>query len=372
MQHARNTISVENRKMIARCCRTLFWTILFLAGLLFLSEFLARTDVVKKLAPNESLGTFHPQFEIKWFRLQQYAAENGGVDVIILGSSLANSGIDPDIMAQTYYAQTGIHLRIFNFGVEGMSVAPISNYAKILVAKYHPRLIILITEMREFHSSAGISMLENMNSDPWFEYQAGKLNPLGWLTDHSAALRDILPYRNWMRSDFSNTYLDTLYRSSQTTANGYDAEHKVGINLGMQPDPNDPVDKYNYDLYRGYQVAAFQLECLQKVLALQENEKIPVIVVEMPVAPSFYYYVGGEPVHQQFQHVLAGTVTASGAVFIPADRTLPIPENGRADRWHLNEFGAPLFSDFLGLQLSDLTNDQGLRFDLPAGEGTSH
>jgi hypothetical protein len=372
MQHARNTIPTTNRKIAARCCRTQLWTILFLAGLLSISELLARTDMLKKFAPIESLGTFHPQFEIKWFRLQQFIAENDGVDVIIFGSSLANTGIDPDIMAQTYYAQTGIPLRIFNFGVEGMSVAPGSLIERILTEKYHPALILLITEMREFHSSGGLNMLGNMNSDPWFEHQAGKFNLVGWLIDHSAALKHFLPYRNWMRADFPQSIHFYRYRSQSTSASGYEPDNAVGTNLTLLPDLNNPNDKYYYDIYQGYQIAAFQLACFQKTLDLQKNGETQVIVVEMPVEPSFYFYVGGEAVHQQFQQVLASTIAESGAVYIPASKTLPIPENGRADRVHLNKNGAPIFSDYLGLQLSILTNSQGLRFDLPAGDGGSH
>ena len=372
MQDGRNALSVADKKMVARCGQTLLWTVLFLAGVFFISEFLARTDLVKKFTPNESLGTFHAQFEIKWFRLQQFVIENDGVDVIILGSSLANTGIDPDIMAQTYYLQTGIRLRIFNFGVEGMSVAPGSLITRVLIEKFHPRLVLLITEMREFHSSGGLDMLDDMNSDPWFEYQQGKLNVLGWLIDHSAAIRHFMPYRNWMRADFPTSFLDNLQRTINTTANGYDPEHAVGTNLDLPPDPSNPGDKYYYELYQGYQVAAFQMECLQKILDLQKNGETQVIVVEMPVMPSFFYYVGGEQVHQQFQQVLASTIAESGAVFLPASKTLPIPENGRANRVHLNEIGAPIFSDYLGLQLSNLTTRHGLRFDIPASAGGSH
>ena len=77
--------------------------IAFLLVFAALLEGIARTSFISNLFPYQSYGNWHYQFDLKWFRLRQYVANNGGVDVIILGNSLVNTGFDPDVVIQTYY-----------------------------------------------------------------------------------------------------------------------------------------------------------------------------------------------------------------------------------------------------------------------------
>ena len=64
-------------------------------------EIFARSSAAAKVFPLRSYGNYHAQFEIKWHKLEQYVQENGGVDVILLGSSMVNTGIDPAVFAET-------------------------------------------------------------------------------------------------------------------------------------------------------------------------------------------------------------------------------------------------------------------------------
>ena len=96
--------------------------------------------------------------------MQDYVKQHGDVDIIILGSSLVNTGIDPDVVAQTYFEQTGVHPRIFNFGVEGLTIAPNSINARILTNKYHPALLIYVTGMRDYVATIYRSVLNGNKS----------------------------------------------------------------------------------------------------------------------------------------------------------------------------------------------------------------
>ncbi len=96
-------------------------------GLLFVFEGLFRWTDLDRIFGWRSLGTYHGQFEIKWFELRDYVRSHGGVDVLLLGNSMVNTGIDPDVLATEYEVLTGERLRVFNFGVEGLTVAPNSH-----------------------------------------------------------------------------------------------------------------------------------------------------------------------------------------------------------------------------------------------------
>jgi len=95
-------------------------------------EVFARSKAAEKVFPLRSYGNYHSQFEIKWQKLEQYMQENGGVDVILLGSSMVNTGVDPAIFAEQLSSSDG-NLRVFNLGVEGLTVVPMEQVALLLV-----------------------------------------------------------------------------------------------------------------------------------------------------------------------------------------------------------------------------------------------
>lgn len=342
------------------------WSVLFLAIAFFcllsaILELLARTPWLENASPYRSVGNFDYQFEIKWFRLQDYVKSHGGVDIIILGSSLVNTGLDPDIVAKTYYQQTGVNARIFNFGVEGMTVAPNALIARLLVERYHPALLIYVTEMRDYIAGLGLEYETPFLNDPWLRYQVGHFTLFGWLAEHSSALQHYLPYRNWVRADYSDTMAFYIKRYQETSASGYEPDSMIGVNVDIPPNPNDPAEVQNFKDYGNYQIAAGRLEALKNILDFSQNQGTSVLVAEMPVYPTFYVYVGGEKVHQQFQQTISSLVTINGGSFIPAETCFStIPLNGRSNRWHLNFIGAPYFSACLGDQLAIFENQHYL------------
>jgi hypothetical protein len=336
--------------------------ICFLAMIFASCELLARTTWVGNRSLTRSLGNHHYQFEIKWFRLQDFVKKNGGVDVIILGSSLVNTGVDPDVMAEKYFEQTGIKLRIFNFGVEGLLVAANSINAEILVKRYHPTLLIYITEMREYVHGSPPVYEGPFLADPWIQYESGNFNLTGWTIDHSTALQYYLPYRNWVRADFLDTQPNYLDRRNDTSASGYEQDNRIDQNVDAIPDPANPQDAENFATFQNFQIDPARLNNLQSILALNQNMGTTILVVEMPVHPTFYTFVGGENVHRQFQKTISSFVEANGGLFLPAESCNKIPLNGRSNRWHLNYLGAPVFSNCLGRQLSVLARQQNTDF----------
>jgi hypothetical protein len=87
----------------------------------------------------------------------------------------------------------------------------------------------------------------------------------------------------------------------------------------------------------------------------------------MPVAPTFWgYFQREEAEHEDFAAVVSDVIREAGNIFVPAPPEDLFPVRGRSDRVHLNKYGAPIFSRYLGEQLGELTNE-GL-LDL-SGEG---
>jgi hypothetical protein len=344
--------------------------LLLAAGLILtvlaLLESGARQGLLDDFSTRESLGVYPTPmgqyFEIKWYGLEKYVELNGGVDIILIGSSVVNTGIDPEIVAKSYFDLTGKRLRIYNFGVEGLDIVPNSVYANILVQKYHPALLLFGTIPRDYLSSDNFEVNQQFLLSPWIEFMSGDWNLAGFLIDHSVALRRYLPYRNWMRSNF----LETLYRidrrENRTSSNGYEPENYVGTNLDLPPDPNSADEQDAFAKYHDYAIDLTRLSDLVSILSLGQEGITRVLVMEMPLQSTFYDYLGGISVYQDYRQQIASIVIGNGSMFIQSDGNLQIPANGRPDRAHLNKIGAPVFSTYLGTQLASLTKNNGWQF----------
>lgn len=352
------TFSGKSPFQPSRLIRAIIWGVLVFLALCVGLEAFARTSVSREIFPVRSLGSYHAQFEIKWFKLQEYVQQHGGVDVILLGNSMVNTGIDPDILAADYKAATGQDLRIFNFGVEGLTIAPVSTLAQLLNEKYHPGTILVFTEIRDYSALNGNETAAQFLDNDWFRYTLGSKDVKGWLYASSAAAQVILPFRNWSASGFLDTYIKTTNRVDNTTASGYDPDQQTGININIAPDPNDPVEKEIYAMFAQYEMDKGRIQDLESIIALQ-NEGVRVLVSEIPVFPTYYAYFGKsgsvvEAYHQQIAQIVAD----NGSIYLPAVNYRLVPLNGRVDNHHLNYKGAPVYSQLLAQQLADLCNQQ--------------
>jgi hypothetical protein len=328
---------------------------LLLAALAILLEAGVRLPFAQDWLPRRSLGISLDHFELKWFLLEEYVQAHGGVDVIILGNSLVNTGIDPQVVADTFQEASGIPARVFNFGVEGMFVEPNAFTAQLLIEKYHPAVLVVVTEAREYGSGAGTDATQRYFASPWIQYQQGQWSPLGWLFDHSLALQRYLPYRNWVRSDFREQmrlYDKHLYN---VHPNGYDPDLREQLVFDSPPDPSNPDNQDLYAMFQSYDPAPERLEALRQLFSLGQRTGTVIVVMEMPLHPSNYDYFGeGEADHAQFLAALAASAQEGRAPLLPTLPESKMPADGRADRAHLNWRGAPVLSAHLGNELAQV------------------
>lgn len=337
--------------------RVILLPVLVLILLFGALEVFARSQAAVKAFPLRSYGNYHAQFEIKWQKLEQFVQQNGGVDVILLGSSMVNTGIDPVIFTQQLTASENPP-RVFNFGVEGLTVVPMADLAELLADTYHPGTILYFTEMRDYLAGNGDETSRSFLDNEWLQYRFGQRTVIGWVVDRSAALQMLLPLRQWARSDFLDTYLQNLRRLENTRIDGYEPEIQKTAFTGALPDPNDSQDRELFDLYGNYEMDPARLESLGKMLSLS-NKGTSVLVTEFPAYSAFYTYFGGEEVHASYLASITAYITKNGGTFIPPIDPGLIPLSGRADDHHLNLDGAERYSALLGTQFNEICTGDG-------------
>jgi hypothetical protein len=320
------------------------------AILMVLLEGFSHTKYGARAFKVRSVGSYHTQFELKWFALQDYVEKNHGVDVVLLGNSMVNTGIDPLEFEERYQSLSGQKLRVFNFGVEGLSVEPLSFIAELISQRYHPGTIILFTEMRDYIAGNGDQVTKQFYDNPWIQYQMGIPNIEGYLIEHSAFFPYLLTWRNWSSPEFIDSQRTISYRKGNMNASGYEPDRSQTVFEPQIPDPNDPAEKENFELARNFKIDPTRALHLQGIISL-----IPagthVIVTEMPVYPTYYVYFGPVSVRLNYLADLQKLVKDAGGVFVPAIPESEIPLSGRVDNHHLNATGAPIYSELLANHL---------------------
>lgn len=348
-------VTSEAKERPTRPGKRSFFTSLALGiGLFILAlaalEALAHTPYIDRIFKTRSVGSYHSQFEIKWFALQDYVEKNHGVDVILLGNSMVNTGIDPAVFEETYSQLSGEKLRVFNFGVEGLTVEPLSVIAKIINQRYHPGTIILFTEMRDYIAGNGNETARQFMDTPWIRQQLGFPSVEGYLEDHTSSFKYLLALRNWSSSSFLDDLRTTIYREGNVTPEGYEPENNPEVFDPTPPSITDPKQKELFDLAANFAIAPSRAMNLRGILSLQTND-VHVIVTEMPLYPTYFVYFGPESVRTQYLQDLTSLIDQAGGAFVSAVPYDKIPLSGRMDDHHLNVEGAPIFSRLLAEEL---------------------
>lgn len=321
-----------------------FGRVLFLAALLLmvmagLAEVLARLDAVQARLPAPSLGSGHQNFDLKVARLERFVKKEGGVDCILLGSSTVNYGLDPEAIRRAHRSRTGKEIRCFNFGLAGLNTPMASAMIRILVDRFHPKLVILgiFPGEESFGRAAGQHLMSNL----WVNQQLGRRSLSGWLLEHSMAYRYFLRFCIWLKQPaFSRS---TRHLEHQTAPDGFTRTTKVMANID---DPPDPVrERELFIRYGHFQIAPSHLAAIDELLAFKS--RVELAVVEMPIHPTTMAFFGrGRADYDQAIAETRKRVLQHGVPFWSAAET-KIPKEGWWNRNHLNWTGAQVFSVWL-------------------------
>ena len=233
--------------------------------------------------------------------------------------------------------------------------------ALLLAETYHPKAIVFGTEIRDYAPNTGTETAEEFLQNQWIAYRLGDFNLRGWLAEHSAAYRYYLANRNWMYWDYPENHSLIVQRTDMLTDDGYDIENRIDEDPHRPPDPSDEEDAKDLAFFANYALTQSRVDDLKDLLSLQEDYRMTVLIVEMPVVPELYqFFPQGEAAHEEFVETVSSVTDAAGSWYLPAISQDLIPEDGYSDRVHLSKFGAPVFSRYLGDWLADLHTQHGL------------
>jgi hypothetical protein len=332
--------------------RRLGYALLWLILLVGVAEAVVRVPRVKAGLAAPSYGIANRQFELTWARLKAYVAEQGQPDCIFIGSSQVLRGIEPLTLAAAYHETTGQDLRCFTFGVRGLDAENSYDVARLLLLDYRPRLLIFGTDIPSYSPQRAAGLRGDIGRHAWLRYRLGEASLEGWLIDHSAALQAYLPYRFWYWPAYASQQAEAEKYEYQITREGFGQLDRTARNIDQPPQPGDSQEEF-FDLLHDFTLSDEQLASLDDILALRSS--VGVLVVEMPLHPSFFYFfAGGRADYDRGLKAVRERIAATDVEFIETTQQLLIPDEGWANRNHLNTTGALVLSRWLGQRLGTL------------------
>jgi hypothetical protein len=351
------------------------------------------------LAASPKLPTLNSrQLDDKLKLYYQYLKEKGGPpDVLVIGSSRALRGIDPEALRQTLTQLGYADMTIFNFGING-ATAQVEDLLlrQILTPEQLPRTILWADGARAFNSGAvdvtynGIAASEGYRqllaqtfpiptppgavvaSEP---AASGGLNLTltssyqsldRWFSEQFSRLSGTYEKRDRLKHQFQQGFarlvpISTQGEAEQTptsTAPGPSAQSPLVdpegfLSLAIQFNPATYYQKYakvtgQYDSdYENFKIPGQQENALRSLLQYTQSQNIPVIFVNLPLTEDYLDPVRRQH-EQEFKEYMVGqAMQQPGLTFRNLGDLWTTQYGYFSDPSHLNRYGAYAISQRL-------------------------
>ena len=263
-----------------------------------------------------------------------YLATFGPPDVLVIGSSRALQGINPQTLQQQLARQGFDSMRVYTFGVNGATAQVVSFILRrLLTPEQLPRMIIWAGGSRSFNSARLDRTFATVLDSPGYEALVeGDRPELGWgdgAVEGDEGVADEVANDERQASPIS-----------VTSINGY--------GFLAVADVFDPARYYRtvprvagrYDSsYQPFALEGVQTSSLRAIAAYAEDKEIPLVFVNLPLSSDYLdetrlFY------EQQFQSYLQREADLGDFVLVDLLQQWPTENWFFADPSHLNQTGA--------------------------------
>ncbi|NEQ47032.1 MAG: hypothetical protein F6K00_27230 [Leptolyngbya sp. SIOISBB] len=263
-----------------------------------------------------------------------YVATFDTPDIMIIGSSRALQGMNPQILQQRLAQQGYTDLRVYNFAVNGATAQVVSFILRqLLTPEQMPKMIIWAGGSRSFNSGRFDRTFAKILESPGYAaVQAGDRPTFESLTPLAATLETT--------DAVSATGRDKARVLPVSSINGYGF---LAVNDVFEPNNyyrSFPRVAGAYDdAYQNFNLEGVQAVSTRAIAAFTRTNNIPLVFVNLPLSEDYLdetrlFY------EQQFQQFLAQEAQAGGFILVDLLRAWPGQNNLFADPSHLNRVGA--------------------------------
>jgi hypothetical protein len=319
-----------------------FRLLLFIVGylgilLISIEGLLHNPRVISLLPPpSPSLGYAFPEVGVKFKRYFQL----GRVNCLIFGSSMADAGIDPEILQKKLTNSNKQPITCMNFGISNSMAETSNQFAQTLVNWQQTELVVLDVSPIDFDK--GWEFPRQMTKIPAFQYYK-KFEFEGWLLN---TFRFPWFYNGLFNQKDEKFRMVEEEYDNLLTSNGI----RVTGKTFKTTNPEGGI------WLKDYQINPVDVEALDDLIESLQSKGIKIIVVEMPVMPSFYPILmegGGKAYESKFLEPVQKILLQHGLELI---RTQPVigdlmSDDGWLNEYHMNYPGAKIFTNYLADQI---------------------
>jgi hypothetical protein len=336
---------------------------------------------------SSKLSFNNPLLEQKLARYQRLCAQQGVPDVLIVGSSRALRGVDPDGLRRSLQERGLGDLQIYNFGINGATARTVDLLLRqILTPQQLPKLVIWADGARAFNSGRIDRTYENIVSSNRYRQSIlmseggdGDRSPLFLIQtavkssyeaidsavgSQFAAVSPLYHHRDLLKTSLQ-TYIPSMGELIQSKRGDSNADGITEQNLkpnvdGFLPlevkfDPDTYYQKYakvtggSDGDYSNFQLEGNQSQAVQEVADLLASRKIPLVFVNLPMT-DIYLDKFRRDRETEFKKYMQDLSSSNQLTFVDLDGSLNTQYDLFSDPSHLNRFGGTEVS----IQLSKL------------------
>jgi hypothetical protein len=317
---------------------------------------------------------------------KQRLAKNGQPpDVLIIGSSRALRGVDPDALSKGLASIGYPDIDVFNFGINGATAQVVDFIIRrVLQPSELPRTIIWADGSRAFNSGRADNTFEAIAASPGYQYalstslarqdstDAGpktakeaeiaqqKSNGYQVINDNLnqgfATVSSSYDKRDILKSQLNKIFkslpiistLETDSRNESTESediDNYAVDFDGFLPLSTRFNPNTYYQKHpkvvgNYDQdYQNFDLVGEQNAALQALLNYTESRNINVVFVNMPLTAE-YLDPFRQKYEQEFEQYMLDLASRSNFVYRDLSQIWTQANDYFSDPSHLNRYGA--------------------------------
>ena len=347
----------------------------------------ARHLTVNPSTTTTQLSFNNPLLEQKLAQYQLRCLQHGVPDVLIVGSSRALRGIDPEVLRRSLIDRGYPNPKVYNFGINGATAQVVDLIlGQLLNPQQLPKLVIWADGARAFNSGridrtyeaiamsdrfrqlALLSATNHSNSSLWqaqssvqSTYQAIDNAIDRQLDRASSAYHHRVPIKNWLQSkiptaDRRNLMLTIDRQIDSDYPEDKDRHREINFDgflpLEIQFDPATYYQKYTKVTgdsdsdYTNFQLIGSQERALNHTIDLLMSRNIPMVFVNMPLSDLYLDKVRRQ--HEiVFKQYMQNLMTSHRLTFIDMDGVLNQQYDRFSDPSHLNQIGANDVSKYL-------------------------
>lgn len=252
-----------------------------------------------------------------------YTATFGPPDVMVIGSSRALQGINPQILQRNLTQQGIAPVQVYTFAVNG-ATAQVINFIlqDLLTPEQLPRMVIWAGGSRSFNSAREDRTFARITNSPGFvALQAGARPDFDWRNEGGAESARALP-------------------APVSTINGYGFLPVTDVFNPERYYRHFPRVSGRYDAsYQPFQLEGAQTNSLRAIASYAQTLEIPLVFVNLPLSSDYLddtrlFY------EQQFRQYLQREAALGNFTVVDLLQEWPTQHHFFADPSHLNQIGA--------------------------------